>query len=114
MGTIPAQEACKPGFYPVEYNVVIAPETVEDKTAGGIFLPDQTKETDELAAVKGRLVAVSPLAFTYEREWPPGSRKPQAGDVVIYGKYQGILIKGEDGREYRLMKDSHIAAVIGG
>lgn len=108
---IPSLSECNPGFDPVEYNVVIAPEVIEEKTAGGIFLPDAKKEMDELAQVKGRLVSCSPLAFTYEANWPEGSRKPQAGDVVIYAKYGGTLIKGDDGREYRLLKDKDIAAV---
>ncbi|MGE5500696.1 MAG: co-chaperone GroES [Ignavibacteriales bacterium] len=108
---IPSLSECNPGFDPVEYNVVIAPEVVEEKTAGGIFLPDAKKEMDELAAVKGRLVSCSPLAFSYDK-WPEGSRLPQPGDVVIYAKYGGTLIKGEDGREYRLLKDKDIAAVV--
>jgi chaperonin GroES len=112
MGTIPALSDCNPGFDPVEYNVLIAPETVAEKTAGGLFLPDAVKETDELAAVRGLLVAVSPLAFNFD-EWPSdGPPRPKAGDHVIYARYGGIVLKGDDGRDYRLLKDKDVGAVI--
>lgn len=109
--TIPSLTDCDVGLYPVEFNVIIAPEQIEEKTAGGLYLPDQVKETDRNAATRGRLVAVSPLAFDYA-EWPEGSRKPQAGDEVWFGKYAGTLLKGRDGRDYRILKDRDVAAVI--
>ena len=113
MGKIPAIEDCKPGFDPVEYNCIVAPEEMETVSKGGIIFADTTKEREELAQVRGLLVAVSPLAFNYDT-WPEAEkdRQPKAGDQVIYGKYAGILIKGDDGREYRLLKDKDVAAVI--
>lgn len=110
---IPNLSECNPGFDPVEYNVVIAPEVVETKTTGGLYLPDSVKETNELAQVRGLLVAVSPLAFNFDA-WPEAEmhKRPKPGDHVIYGKYTGILIKGDDGREYRLVNDKSVAAVV--
>lgn len=109
--SIPSLSDCKPGFAPMEYNVVVRAEVIEEKTSGGIILTAQKKETDELAAMKGRLVAVSPLAFNYDA-WPEGSQKPKPGDVVLYAKYGGVLITGEDGHEYRVLKDRDIAGVF--
>lgn len=111
MGKIPELSECKPGIDPVEYNVLIAPEDTEEVTKGGIILTNTLKETNDLAAQKGRLVAVSPLAFGYS-DWPEGSRIPQAGDAVVFAKYAGTLIEGADGREYRLTKDKDIAAIL--
>jgi co-chaperonin GroES (HSP10) len=111
VGQIPSLEECNAGLTPVEFNVLVVPETVETKTAGGIFLPDQKKETDQLAATKGRIVAASVLAFTYET-WPEGARKPAVGDVVWFARYGGTLVTGEDGREYRLLKDKDVAAIV--
>lgn len=108
-GTIPALNECDPGFAPVEYNVVVRPEDVSDKV-GSIFIANATKEKEELACVRGRLVAVSPLAFNYA-EWPEG-KMPNPGAAVIFAKYAGVLIKGRDGNEYRLCKDKDIAAVV--
>lgn len=111
MGKIPALTDCTPGFEPFEFNVVIAPEEVQEKTSGGLFLPETAKEREGLATVRGRLVSVSPAAFDYA-SFPEGTRLPQAGDEVIFAKFAGILIPGEDGREYRLCKDRDIAAFI--
>lgn len=120
MGTIPSLSDCNPGFEPTEYNVIIAPEDIETVTKGGIILTDDKKEREGLAAVRGRLVSVSPLAFTYHdahgaphRSGWHGVEPPKAGDAVIYKKYGGILTDGEDGKEYRILKDSDVIAVIG-
>lgn len=120
MGKIPELTDCNPGFEPTEYNVVLAPEEFEAVSKGGIILADTTKEREELATVRGRLVSASPLAFTYHdahgsaprSAWPVGEC-PKKGDAVIFSKYAGILIEGEDGREYRLCKDKDVAAIIG-
>lgn len=111
MGLIPSLTDCDAGIYPVEFNVLVAPEAVEEKTKGGIILTDTIKETSQNAATRGRLIAVSPCAFDYA-EWPEGTRKPQVGDAVWLGKYAGTLIQGRDGKDYRILKDRDIAAVI--
>lgn len=121
MGKTPSLKDCKPGFEPVEYNVLVAPEEVEDAreikrhdgTSTKLFMPDQTKETEELATVVGLLVSVSPMAFQFT-DWPldQEAKKPKPGDEVIFAKYAGILHKGADGREYRALKDKDIIAVI--
>lgn len=111
--TLPALEDCKPGFYPVEYNVLIAAEGVVERSAGGIIIPPKAAETTQAASMKGLLVAVSALAFDYA-EWPSGSRKPQVGDIVLFAKYAGVLVTGDDGRELRACKDRDIIAVYQG
>lgn len=111
MGKIPELTECSPGLEPMEYNILIRPEVFEERSAGGIIFSDQTKEAQEIATMRGRLVAVSPLAFNFDG-WPEGARKPQIGDAVLFGKYAGVLQKGADGAEYRLCKDRDLAAVI--
>lgn len=111
MGTIPQLSECDPGLAPVEYNVLVAPEEVEEKTSGGIILIDKSKDTDQLAQCRGRVVAASPLAFNYDN-WPEGARKPEVGDVVWYGKYAGTVIEGRDGKTYRFCKDKDIGAIV--
>lgn len=111
MGTVPSLTECDAGLQPVEFNVLIAPEVIEEKTKGGIILTDAVKETDRNAATRGRLIAVSPCAFDYA-EWPEGTRKPQPGDEVWYGKYAGTLIQGRDGKDYRILKDRDIGAIV--
>ncbi|MDB5584306.1 MAG: hypothetical protein JWR80_9482 [Bradyrhizobium sp.] len=111
MGQIPELSDCSPGVEPVEYNVVVAPEDTEQVTRGGIILTNIAKETNDLASQKGRLVAVSPHAFTYAT-WAEGSRMPQIGDAVLFAKYAGALVNGADGKDYRIVKDKDIIAVL--
>lgn len=109
---IPSLSECNPGLKPVEYNILVAAETVSDKI-GSILLPDRAKDTEAHAKIQGLLVAMSPLAFNFD-EWPADAQheRPKPGDIVVFGKYAGILIKGNDGREYRLIKDKDVAAVV--
>lgn len=111
MATIPSLTDCDAGLQPVEFNVLIAPEVIEEKTKGGIILTDAAVDTDRNAATRGRLVAVSPCAFDYA-EWPEGTRKPAPGDEVWFGKYAGTLVTGRDGQKYRLLKDRDIGAIV--
>ena len=96
---------------PIEFNVLVKPQDIEQKTKGGIILVDQTVEADKYAQQRGEIIAVSPLAFSYA-DWPEGTRLPTVGDIVFFGKYSGTLVKDDDGTEYRLVKDKEIAAVI--
>lgn len=101
------------GINPVEYNVLVKPKAVEEKTTGGIFLPDSTKEREKFGQMEGELVAISPAAFTYNYEgWPEGAELPQVGDRVVFSKYQATEIKGSDGETYWMMKDKSIAGVM--
>jgi chaperonin GroES len=102
----------KPGIRPSEYNVLIAPEDTEEMI-GSIILPTTAKEANDIATMRGRLVAVSPHAFTYADNWPAGTM-PKAGDPILYAKYAGTLVEGADGREYRLCKDKDVAAILEG
>ncbi len=98
------------GILPTEYKVLISPVEVDQKTRGGIIIPDETKDRDQFAQMKGTLVAVSPLAFTYD-DWKNGS-PPKPGDTVLFAKYAGAVVDGKDGKKYRLTNDKDIAAVL--
>lgn len=106
---VPALADCNPGAAPSEFNVIIAPDDTE-KRIGSIIIPDSVKEANKMASMRGRLVAVSPVAFDYA-SWPEGSRRPQVGDEVLFAKFAGVLFDGADGREYRAAKDKDIIAV---
>lgn len=99
---------------PTEYKVLIAPIVVDEKTKGGIILPDEHKDREQFAQMQGTLIAVSPLAFTYaDAEAWGKAQKPKPGDKVMFAKFAGAAIKGMDGKDYRLVNDKDIAAVIG-
>jgi len=95
------------GIVQVEYKVLIEPEQVNEQTSGGLYLPQQTKEKDEMAQVKGTLVAVGGSAF---EDWQ--GRRPEIGDKDYFGKYAGFVVVGADERKYRLINDKDVAAII--
>lgn len=112
---LPRLEDCNPGLRPVEYNVIVAPvpSTEVEGKIGSIFIPDEAKETLDLAMQVGRIVAQSALAYDYAI-WPDPSMKPQVGDAVWFARYGGKEFEGADGKTYRILKDRDIGAVIEG
>lgn len=85
---------------PLADRVVVQPSAAEEKTAGGIIIPDTAKEKPQ----RGTVVAVGP-----GKKDEPLSVKE--GDAVLYGKYAGteINISGED---YLILRESDILAII--
>ncbi|MCX6284397.1 MAG: co-chaperone GroES, partial [Bacteroidetes bacterium] len=78
----------------------VEPAQAEEKTAGGIIIPDTAKEKPQ----KGTVVAVGP-----GKKDEPMTVK--VGDLVLYGKYSGTEIT-IDGGNYLIMRESDIVAVI--
>jgi chaperonin GroES len=85
---------------PLADRVLIEPAQAEEKTAGGIIIPDTAKEKPQ----KGTVVAVGP-----GKKDEPVTVK--VGDVVLYGKYSGTEIT-IDGCNYLIMRESDIVAII--
>lgn len=107
---VPPLADCNPGLQPTEYNVVIAPAQMVEKI-GSILLPDSEKERMGMALQVGRIVALSPIAFNYD-SWPSDDAKPRVGQLVWFARFAGGLFEGIDGREYRIVKDKDIGAII--
>jgi co-chaperonin GroES (HSP10) len=111
----PTVEECKPGLEPVSYNVVVVPTPIaQDGQApkiGNVHLADETSDRLEMAMQMGRIIAVAPLAFNYDK-WPKGARLPSVGDIVWFAKHSGGPFVGMDGRDYRLILDKDVNAVI--
>jgi len=85
---------------PLADRVLIEPAAAEEKTAGGIIIPDTAKEKPQ----KGTVVAVGP-----GKKDEPITVK--VGESVLYGKYAGTEITIE-GVNYLIMRESDIVAVI--
>jgi len=109
---IPKLEDCKPGLRPMGYNVLVAVDVVEEKTAGGIILPGKHTERESSASEKGRIVDVSQMAFT-GGDWTGVSDLPQAGDLVRFQRYAGggEPIELADGNKYRIIADADLKGV---
>ena len=95
------------GICPLEFNVLIEPKKVADKTEGGIWKPDMLVDREQVAATEGVVLAVSPMAFVFEEDAP----RAEPGDEVLFAKYAGMKVKGRDGNEYLIVKDKDVAAV---
>ena len=95
------------GIECLEYKVLVKPRKAEERTKGGIVLPEQVVEKDQHAAMEGEVCGMSPLAFSYDE----GANKPEIGDTVVFARYSGITQKGNDGVEYRIMNDKDVVAI---
>lgn len=93
------------GIHPVEYMVLVLPDPVEERTKGGLIRPETTKEKEEFASVRGVLVEASKLAFS---ELP----RIQEGSRVLFKRYAGTTVEGDDGKKYMVMKDKDIVGVL--
>jgi chaperonin GroES len=94
-------------FRPLHDRVVIRRLTSEEKTAGGIIIPDTAKEKPQ----EGEVVAVGPGARG--EDGTLHALDVKAGDKVLFGKWSGTEVK-IDGEELIIMKESDIMGVIVG
>ena len=78
----------------------------EEKTAGGIIIPDTAKEKPQW----GKVIAVGPGSKSEDGKITPMDVK--VGDHILFGKWSGTEVK-IDGKEYSIMKESDIMGVIG-
>ncbi len=90
---------------PLADRVVVKPAPAEEKTKGGIILPDTAKEKP----VIGEVVAVGPGKVTDDGK--KIALEVKVGDKVLYGKYSGTEVT-IDGEEYLIMREADIFAIV--
>ncbi len=91
---------------PLDDRVVVEPLEAEEKTAGGILLPDTAKQKPQ----RGKIIAVGPGKLLES-----GTRvalSVKAGDEILYGKYSGSEVE-VDGKELKILRESDILAKVG-
>ena len=92
-------------FRPLHDRVLVQPLDGEEKTAGGIIIPDTAKEKPS----EGKVIAVGPGAKTEDGKILPMEVK--VGDLVLFGKWSGTEVK-IDGVEYSIMKESDVMGIM--
>ena len=95
---------------PVEYKVLIKPDKIDDRSSGGLYLPDSVRDKQQFAVDRGKVIAVGDGFF---RDLPGPA--PKVGDKVIFNRYAGSLITLENNgsrEEYRLCNDKDICAIL--
>ena len=95
-----ASSASKLSITPLHDRVIVQAAAAEEKTAGGIIIPDTAKEKPQYGTV---------LAAGPGKKDEPTMVKP--GNKVLYGKYAGTEITIE-GKEYLIMRESDILAIV--
>ena len=91
-------------FRPLHDRVLVESLESEEKTAGGIIIPDTAKEKPQ----EGKVIAVGPGAKTEDGKIIPMDVK--VGDRVLFGKWSGTEVK-VDNKEYSIMKESDIMGI---
>lgn len=91
---------------PLHDRIVIKRKTEEERTAGGLYIPDSAKERPTEAIV----VAVGKGRIDNDGTLRPLQVK--AGDTVLFGKYAGTDIK-LDGEEHLIIREEDVLAIVG-
>jgi len=119
----------KSGITPSGNRVLVKPDAVEEKTKGGIVIPESVKDKHQMSVNYGEVIALGPDCFrhttTTTEQWVLSSWKPTTrtitgysstfadeGDRVAYAMYSGLNITGEDGEEYKLINDEDITCRV--
>lgn len=95
----------KMNLKPLGDRVIVKPMEAEEKTKGGIILPDTAKEKP----IEGTIVAAGPGKVSDDGKVV--KMEVKVGDKVLYGKYSGTEVT-VDGEEYLIMRESDIFAII--
>ncbi len=86
---------------PINDRVVVQPAAADEKTSGGIIIPDTAKEKPQ----RGKIVAVGPGK-------DDNKMTVKKGDVVLYGKYAGQELQYE-GKDLLIMREDDILVILG-
>ena len=92
-------------FRPLHDRVLVQRIDAEEKTAGGIIIPDTAREKPQ----EGEVIAAGPGARNEQGQLIPIDVK--AGDRVLFGKWSGTEVK-IDGQDYLIMKESDLLGVV--
>ena len=85
---------------PINDRVVVKPHQAEEKTKGGIIIPDTAKEKPQ----RGEVIAVGPGKEDHKMS-------VKVGDTVLYGKYAGTELQHE-GNDYLIMREDDILIIL--
>jgi len=88
---------------PINDRVVIKPAPAEEKTKGGIIIPDTAKEKPQ----RGEVIAVGPGKQGKDSH----QMTVKAGDIVLYGKYAGQELSHE-GEDYLIMREDDVLVIL--
>lgn len=94
---------------PLGHRVLVKPDEVKSRTAGGLFLPDTVRDMEKQGTALGRLIAIGITAW---KAFDTGEPWAAVGDHVFFAKYGGQLIKTPDNQEFRVLNDEDLTAKL--
>ena len=95
---------------PKGYRLLISPVQVNEKTEGGVYMPDALRDAEGIASIIGFVVSMGPDAYKDEKKFPTGPWCKK-GDFVIFRSYSGTRFKIHS-QEFRLIIDDMVEAVV--
>ena len=95
---------------PQGYKLLIAIPKLEEKTSGGVIIPDKLKGMEQTASIIGLVIAMGKTAYKDSDKFPDGPYCKE-GDFVIFRSYSGTRFKLR-GEEFRLINDDTVEAVV--
>lgn len=96
------------GLTPMEFNVILKKTDVDQKTKGGLLLPDEHRDRMQWREQRAKVISVSPSAFSFDADAP----RVAPGDEVIIARNAGGEVTGLDGETYHIVKDQDIIAQV--
>ncbi|MGB1123961.1 MAG: co-chaperone GroES [Phycisphaeraceae bacterium] len=90
---------------PLDDRIVVLPDSADERTESGIYLPEAAKEKPQT----GKVIAAGPGKLTDSGE--RGKLSVKKGDTVLFGKYAGSEVD-IDGVEHKIMRESELLAIV--
>lgn len=102
---------------PVGYHMLVALPTFDERTAKGVFIPDQVNERERAATVMGTVLAMGDECYKDPKRFPAGKPWCKVGDTVLFSRYSGMRFKTKDVAtgemvEYRMLSDDNIVGTV--
>lgn len=101
---------------PIGWRVLVRPYKPKSQSDGGIALPDEALESEQLLTYVGQIVAMGDQCFTAITrsgiDLSKIAHKPKVGDWIMYGTYGGQTIQTKSGTKYLIMNDDGIMGIV--
>lgn len=98
------------GFIPLGHRLLVYPLPIEEVTQSGIIIASDTKGREEMSQVQGTVIAIGDGCW----KDTPTENWCNQGDLIVFGKFSGLLWTGSDGKKYRILNDLDVVGKIEG
>jgi len=96
-------------FKPLGHRVLVKTDKIEEKTRGGLYVPENALERKQAEHVYGTVEGIGATAW---KAFDDGNPWAEVGDRVVFAKYGGFLLRDDNGNEFRILNDEDLVAKI--